>query len=182
MHVCARSWQQVQLSPPHFLNCPLASAVLSAAASLCFRKPEEENKARASSCDQRGGRSKALERETSAGGDSWWFKDHFCPLDGSKKSLNNLADLLIINVSLFYKCLMHCQYFIWWLKLPLNDANIAYFNVFWVTDFVLFWLPLLNILNSDIFVHFHHVQLCVLFTSQMSLLGCFIYRFILFIK
>lgn len=69
--VCVCGWQQVQLSPPHFLNCPLASAVLSAAASLRFRKPEEENKARASSCKQRGGTRNVTLRESGAGGYSW---------------------------------------------------------------------------------------------------------------
>lgn len=68
---CMCGWQQVQLSPPRFLNCPLASAVLSAAASLCFIKPEEEEKARACSCEQRGGRSKSLHWEGKRG---WWVQ------------------------------------------------------------------------------------------------------------
>ncbi|MEQ2160082.1 hypothetical protein GOODEAATRI_029863 [Goodea atripinnis] len=36
------NWQQVQLSLPRFPNCRLVCTVLSAAACLCLRKPEEE--------------------------------------------------------------------------------------------------------------------------------------------
>lgn len=132
--VCVRmcSWQQVQLSPPHFLNCPLASAVLSAAASLCFRKPEEGNKARASSCVQRGGRSNPLQKGKpglvgTAGGSSTTS----ATLEASKKEFKQSGRLIIPCKCLFYKCLLHfsafCQYFILWLELPLNGANIACF-------------------------------------------------------
>lgn len=59
------------------------------------------------------------------------------PLDGSKMSSNNLV---IPCKSFFILQVSHalCQYFICWLELPLNDANVAYFNVFRVTDFVLY--------------------------------------------
>lgn len=132
--VCVRarmcSWQQVQLSPPHFLNCPLASAVLSAAASLCFRKPVEENKARASSCVQRRGRSNPLQKGKpglvgTAGGSSTTS----ATLEASKKSLNNLADWLY-PVNVYFtnvSCIFPHFVSILWLELPLNGANIACF-------------------------------------------------------
>lgn len=67
-HVRVCGWQQVQLSPPHFLNCPLASAVLSAAASLRLRKPEEEQ---AAASREGAEANHYTERETGAGGYSW---------------------------------------------------------------------------------------------------------------
>lgn len=57
------NWQQVQLSLPRFPNCPLACAVLSAAACLCLRKPEEESEGRARSCRGWGDGSKPLYRK-----------------------------------------------------------------------------------------------------------------------
>lgn len=88
------NWQQVQLSLPRFPNCPLAHAVLSAAACLCLRKSEGENEAKASSYRGQEDENKQLywEKRDEDDGFGRWQKHHFCHLvlEGGSKSCRQI--------------------------------------------------------------------------------------------